>query len=147
MIKFTSVLLLALLVLSDANAGPQKALKQGFILNDQGQKCWYFQEFQDQVVYFTNKHTQDIGIIEFEDKNCMAESEFGLEINKTNINKIISKWYSHDDADFQTSAGELYPKSMLQIKGQCMQSKTYSIIGVLVDYTVKDGSSVGACRD
>ena len=138
-----------------AHAGPQKALKKGFILNDAGEKCWYTQEFKDQVVYFTKKHTQDIGVIKFENTKCMTRSEFGFDINKANINKIISKWYSHEDANFLTSSEELLPSSMLQIKGQCMQSRTYSSRGVLIDYIIEEnsikevvhGSSAGACQN
>lgn len=153
--KLIFAILILVFIPQIAISGPQKALKKGFILNDQGQKCWYTQEFRDQVVYFTKKHTQDIGIIRFDDKNCMAESELGFNINKTNINKLISRWYSHKDANFLTNSTELFSSSMLQLKGECMQSQTYSSQGILVDYIIEGnsvtevvhGSSVGGCHN
>lgn len=140
---------------SIAIAGPQKALKRGFILNDNGQKCWYNQEFIDGQKYFFKKHTQDTGVITFKDKKCMGSSDFGLDVNKMSINNIISKWYSKSDASFLTRADELYPTSQFQIKGKCIQSQTYPNIGILVDYKIENesiykvvhGSSIQGCRN
>lgn len=71
------------------------------------------------------------------------------------INNLISKWYSHSDARFKTHATDLYPTSAMQIKGYCMQSTTYPMVGVLIDYEIKNNSivkvvhssSVGECLD
>jgi len=66
--------------------------------------------------------------------------EFGLDVNKMMINNIITRRYSRSDANFQTKANELYPTSMLQIRGKCIQSKTYPAIGVMVYYEIKNNS-------
>lgn len=155
MFRFIILFLFGILFSSFAVAGPQKALKKGFIGNDNGEKCWYTQEFKDDVVYFTEKHTQNIGVITFDEPDCMVNSGLGLDGNKMMVNNLVSKWYSHDDANFKTHAYDLYPTSRLQIKGQCMQSSTYPIIGVLLDYYVSNdsitkvvhGSSMGGCSE
>jgi len=33
----------------------------------------------------------------------MKSGDVGLDVNKMMINNIITKWYSHSDADFQTN--------------------------------------------
>jgi hypothetical protein len=79
---------------------------------------------------------------------------FGLDTNKMLINNIISKWYSHADAAFQTRKSELYATSVLQVRGQCMQSEKYPAAGVVVEYKTNENSifqvrhalSVGACQ-
>lgn len=153
--KYLSVFLLTLVMTNVCHAAPQKSLKRGFIKNDQGEKCWYGQEYKEQVVYFTEKHTQNIGVMTFDDPDCMSDKGLGLDANKMVINNVISRWYSHSDANFKTHPSELYSGSRLQIKGQCMQSETYSIIGILLDYKIENdsitqvvhGSSVGACMN
>lgn len=146
-------MMFTLLIANICMAGPAKDLKRGFVKNDQGEKCWYNQEFRDGVVYFTKKNTQNVGVMIFDNPNCMSDKGLGLDTNKRMINNIVSRWYSHSDANFQTHPSELYSGSRFQIKGQCMQSKTYSIIGILLDYKIENdsitqvvhGSSVGAC--
>lgn len=153
--KFVLVCLSVLFLSLPSYAGPQKALKKGFVYNDQGEKCWYTQTFEDGVAYFQEKLTQNIGIIIFDDPSCMTDSGLGLDGNKMMINNLISKWYSHDDADFMTRVDEMFASSPGQIKGECIQSKTYPIIGITVDYGIKDesiykvvhGSSVGGCTN
>ncbi|MGH1397657.1 MAG: hypothetical protein ACRBCT_00385 [Alphaproteobacteria bacterium] len=149
------ILFFSFMFTSVAMAGSQKAQKRGVIQNDSGQKCWYNQEFLDDEKYFFDKHTQNIGVMTFEDTDCMRSSDFGLDVNKMSINNVISKWYSHSDADFATRSHELYPTSQFQIKGKCIQSKTYGNIGILVDYSIKNdsiykvthGSSIQGCRE
>jgi hypothetical protein len=138
-----------------ANAGPQKALSRGYVLNDSGEKCWFDQQFEDQVLYFFERHAQDLGVMVFDTPGCMADSGLGLDANKLAVNNLISKWYSHDDAQFKTHPSDIYPSSQLQIKGQCMQSETYPSQGILVDYKIHEGSivrvthggSMGQCKD
>ena len=152
---FIFLCLIATFIPFYAYAGPQKALKKGFVWNDAGKKCWFTQEFQDGVIHFTEKHTQDIGIITFDDPNCMSDSGLGLDANKMMVNNLIAKWYSHDDADFQTHPSDMYASSKMQIKGQCIQSKTYSMAAIAIEYEINSdsitrvwhGDAVGGCSN
>lgn len=77
----------------------------------------------------------------FEDSACMSEEDgLGPEMNMMMINNVISRWYSHSDAKFQTRADQLYNGSTLQTRGKCIQSATYSDIGIVVDYEIEGGS-------
>lgn len=151
MFKFITLFLLVFLFSLPVVAGPQKALKKGFVPNDSGKKCWYTQEFKDGVVHFTEKLTQNIGIITFDKPDCMTDSGLGLDVNKMMVNNLVSKWYSHDDANFKTSVPYLYSSSTFQVKGQCIQSETYPMIGIQIENNsiakVVHGSSVGGCSD
>ena len=138
-----------------ALAGPEKALKRGYIQNDNGKECWYTQVIKENNTYFHSTLKGTNGIITFDNPKCMSDSGLGLDINKMMINNIISRWYSHSDADFQTRVSEMYNGSTMQIKGKCIQSKKYPIIGITVDYLIKDnsitnvihGSSVQGCTN
>ncbi|AKJ93876.1 hypothetical protein TVD_00195 [Thioalkalivibrio versutus] len=72
----------------------------------------------------------------------MSEHDVGMDTNLMMINNIISRWYSHRDADFKTRADELYPGSMMQKRGYCIQSNKYPAIGITVDYEIRDASIV-----
>lgn len=116
---------------------------KGYIQNDNGEKCWYTQTTKESDTYFhSDGVTSNTSTLTFDDPNCMADSGtgLGLDVNKMMINNIITRPYSHSDADFQTRVSEMFPSSALQIRGQCIQSKKYPIIGVTVDYIVKNGS-------
>lgn len=128
-------------LLNTAHAG---FLRKGYIANDQGKKCWYKQKTNKSNNYFHKSITSNTQIITFDDPKCMKDSGLGLGINKMMINNIISRPYSHSDAQFQTRENELFNSSLLQIKGYCIQSKTYSAIGVTVDYFIKGNSITGA---
>lgn len=145
-------LLLAPFALS---AGPTDPQPRGFIPNDYGEQCWYTQIVKSGESYFHEDLTGSYGVLTFDDPQCMAASELGLSVNKMNINNIVSKWYSHPDANFQTRESELYEGSQFQVRGQCIQSNKYPIIGITIDYIVRSGSivevvhgsSVGGCMD
>lgn len=146
---------LILLVSSTVLAGPAGALNKGYIHNDQGKKCWYTQVIKEKNTYFHDSLPGKNGIITFDSSTCMTDSGLGLDINKMLINNVISRWYSHDDANFQTRVSEMYNGSPLQKKGRCIQSQRYPIIGVTVDYFTKNnsitgvihGSSVTGCKN
>lgn len=138
---YTSLILASCISL--ANAGPQKALKRGYILGDTGQKCWYNQEYKDNVVYFTERHTQNIGVMTFDSASCLKDSGLGLDANKMMINNIISRWYSNSDANFQTHPLDMHKPAKPQIKGHCIQSKTYSTQSIAVDYIIQKDSIAG----
>ena len=143
--KAIAGLMLASLVGSSAAlAGPTGALKRGYIQNDKGGKCWYKQVVRENNTYFHGSLKGTNGIITFDSPNCMSDSGLGLDINKMMINNIISKWYSHSDAGFQTRASEMFKGSALQKKGKCIQSKKYPIVGITVDYFIKGNSITGA---
>lgn len=122
---------------------PPDALAKGYIQNDQGQKCWYKQKAKMNNTYFHKGMTGNNGVLTFDNPTCMSDSGAGLEVNMMLINNVITRGYSHADADFQTKVSQLYPSSMSQIKGKCIQSKKYPIIGVVVDYFIKGDSITG----
>lgn len=157
MLKNTAVSILVILTIFPlplAIAGPQQALKKGYVQNDQGQKCTFTQTFENNVIHFTEKHIQDIGTIIFDDAGCMSDSELGSDTNKMMVNNLISKWYSQSDANFKTHPSEMFPTSMLQIKGECIQSSTYHNSGIAVEYSIANdsiakvihGSAIGRCQ-
>lgn len=126
----------------NAFAGASHFLRRGYIQNDMAKKCWYTQKVDENNTYFQGlKNT--VGIITFDNSQCMSGSRAEIDVDKTMINNVITHWYSHPDANFQTRSNEMYPGSMLQKKGQCIQSRTYRIIGVTVDYFTKGDSITG----
>lgn len=126
----------------DALAQNERLLKKGYIRTDQGKKCWYTQTEDLNSHYFSDKLTWRVATIRFDDPTCMSPSGAGQEVNKMMINNILSGWYSHTDASFMTRVSEMFPTSMFQQRGQCIQSKTYPAIGIVVDYVMKDGNIV-----
>jgi len=136
-------MLTSLFCSSTASAGPTGALKKGFIKNDKGDKCWYTQVVKESNTYFYDSLKGTNGIITFDNPTCMSDNGLGLDANKMMINNIISRWYSHSDADFQTRASEMFNSSPLQKKGKCIQSKKYPMIGITVDYIIKGNSITG----
>jgi hypothetical protein len=139
--KFALIFILiscASIIEADASNYPQR----GYIQNDSGKKCWYTQKTDGNNKYFHGmKNT--VGIITFDDPQCMSASEIGLMVNKMMINNVITRWYSHPDANFQTRESALYPSSLFQKKGKCIQSKKYSGVGVTVDYFIRNNSITG----
>lgn len=133
---------MSLLNCSAALAGPTNAQKEGFIQNDNGEKCWYKQILKENT-YFHGELKGTNGIITFDDPACMSDKGLGLDINKMMINNVISRWYSHSDANFQTRTSEMFTGSMLQEKGKCIQSMKYPIMGITVDYFIKNDSITG----
>lgn len=145
--------ILALLLGSPVFAGPSLFQPKGYIQNDQGEQCWYHQEVVEGSNYFHDGVTANIGVLSFDDPTCMSASELGQTVNKMMINNVISRWYSRSDADFQTRESELFPTSLLQKRGQCIQSKKYPTTGIVVDYEesresivrVRHGMSAQGC--
>ena len=124
-----------------AVAGPEKFELKGFVSNDAGEKCWYQQKVISNALHFHGDAIASTnGEIVFDDPQCMRDSGEGLDANKVLINDLISTWYSHADANFDTKS--LRRSSLAQEVGQCMQSKRFAAIGVVVDYVVVDQSIV-----
>ena len=131
-LRFSTILVLVLG--SPAFAGSSLFQQKGFIQNEQGEQCWYHQEVVEGSRYFHNGVTANIGVLSFDDQACMKASELGQTVNKMMINNVISRWYSRSDANFQTRESEIFPTSLLQKRGQCIQSKKYPATGIVVDY-------------
>lgn len=149
------LMLISLFTSGFALAGPTGAQKKGYIQNDQGEKCWYTQVVKENNTYFHGSLKGTNGIITLDNSTCMADNGIGLDVNKMMINNIISKWYSHRDANYQTRVSEMHKGSLMQKKGKCIQSKKYPIMGITVDYFVENksitgvihGSSVQGCTN
>ena len=139
------LMLISLFGSSSALADVTRFLKMGFIQNDNGDECLYTQVVKKSNTYFHVSAKGTNGIITFDNPTCMSDSDtgLGLDLNKMMINNIISRWYSHSDADFQTLVSEMFNGSVLQIKGKCIQSKKYPIIGITVDYFITGNSITG----
>lgn len=122
-------------------AGPEKFQSKGFISNDAGDKCWYQQKVISGALYFHGDAiATTIGEIVFDDPQCMSDSGEGLDVNKMMINELISTWYSHPDANFDTKT--LRNTSLYQVVGQCMQSQSYAAIAVAIDHVVSNQSII-----
>lgn len=152
---YLALLTLTIGVIASTSTASADFLRKGYISNDEGKKCWYKQTAKNSDKYFHKSLTSNTHTLQFDDSKCMADSGLGLGINKMMINNIITRSYSHDDAAFQTRSEELFKGSLLQTKGQCIQSKTYEIIGVTVDYIINNksitkvihGASAGSCSN
>jgi hypothetical protein len=146
--------ILALVLGSSAFAGSSLFQQKGFIQNEQGEQCWYHQEVVEGSNYFHDGVTTNIGVLSFDDQTCMKVSELGQTVNKMRINNVISRWYSRSNANFQTRESELFRTSLLQKRGQCIQSKKYPAIGIVVEYEknlesivrVRHGMSAQGCN-
>jgi hypothetical protein len=153
---FFALNLMFFLLSPEAWSGAERFLKKGYVQNDNGTKCWYTQKVDNNSKHFHQSEdlVGTVGIITFDDSGCMSDSGGGLGANKMMINNVISRWYSHSDANFGTRDQELYSTSALQKVGKCMQSATYPIIGITVDYVEQEnsiskvyhGSSIGGCE-
>ena len=127
---------------------------KGYIQNDRGGKCWYTQTTAQRTQYFQSIPNKTATLV-FDDPLCMKQSEIGQQANMMMINNTITRPYSHPDAKFMTNPDELFKTSLLQVRGQCIQSATYPSMGVLVEYhqanasihTVKHAPSLGRCSN
>ena len=132
-----------------SHAGSERFPLKSWIMNEEGDKCWYTQKVSPKSTYFHGNLTSIVGIIVFDDPQCMSDSEIGsglgLEVNKSMINSEISRWYGPKDAKFQTGIFEMlmFNGSLLQKKGKCIQSSKYPLIGITVDYFIENNSVTG----
>ena len=72
------------------------------------------------------------------------------------IARLITRWwtrsYTADDADFVIN--DLKPLALFQSKGNCMQSKKYSIHAIAIDFIIESGCiakvvyapAIGSCN-
>ena len=119
---------------------------RGVVSNHAGQDCWFGQVATDDnsVSYFYEKLTGSDTLLIFDNQRCMETEVPGLmALQQSMVNQAISTWYSLPDAKFMVSPDQLYRKSQLQVKGWCIQSATYPLQAIAVDYFV-DGESLVA---
>lgn len=127
---------------------------RGYIQNDWGDICWYKQTTIQRIQYFQTIPNKTATLI-LDKSSCMKNGALAQDGNKMLINNSISRPYSHPDAKFLTRVDELYKTKLFQLRGQCIQSATYSIIGVIVEYheandsiyMVKHAPSAGHCSN
>jgi len=151
--KIKTLLISTLLFTSSFTTAQAAGQPKGFISNENGDQCGYTQTVDD-LKHLHSLPAKTTTMV-FDDPNCMAETDLGYMVNIMMINNMIAKWYSHNDADFQTRENELFATSALQKQGRCMQSATYPNVGVAIDYVIEDGSitqvihakTVGGCKD
>ena len=144
-----AVAITGLLIATSLNAAPQP---KGFIKNSTGHKCWFTQS-KLRGTYF-HQIPGDFAELKFDDATCMTADGLDGEINQMLINQAIGGWHSHPDAKFMARRSELMRTSTLQVRGQCMQSKTYPMAAVALEYTtrntfytsVKHAFSLGPCQ-
>jgi len=116
---------------------------RGQIQKNEGDQCWYTQIEKESDFFIDQLDETKIRVLTFDDPQCMHKGNLGqsgLNINKRMINNIITKRYSHADANFKTHVNDLYPTSMMQRQGLCIQSEKYPSIGVMVYYKVENNS-------
>jgi hypothetical protein len=148
---YRNLILLAVMTAAASSSPSHAAAFQpkGYISNQVGEKCWYTQRTDPEGAYFHGSLKGATGTVTFDDPGCMADGPGLRDVNILMINNAIAGWYYgakvQKDAAFLTDASDLYPTSMLQQKGQCMRSRTYPAIGVVVDYEVR-GSAIAVVR-
>lgn len=114
---------------------------RGHIVNSVGVKCSFTQTIKKEA-YLHSIPAETRHLI-FDDPKCMSAEGLDKAVNEMMITNIIVRPYSHADAAFQTRPEEIKPKSMLQIRGGCIQSQTYPIVGVVAEFVVNGGYIVG----
>lgn len=107
---------------------------KGFIQNADGDQCWYRQVTMKDDTRLFKTLTANTSVLAFDEPGCMWGDAARLDINKTMINNVISRWYSHSDAAFMTRARDLRPARPEQARGVCIQSEKYPMIGIAVEY-------------
>lgn len=103
----------------------------GHIFNVEGEKCVFTQSTANEK-FFHDLDAQT-GTLVFSDKTCMKTGGAAGEVNAMMIRNFIAKPYSHDDAKFLTRNQEIREGSTLQKRGKCIQSETYSNVGVVFE--------------
>ena len=111
---------------------------QGWIQNNNGDKCTYIQvpTRDDSVSHFYRTLTGTDTVLQFDDPECMTGSGVYREINIRLINNILANWYrdKQGGGSYMTRADELYGSSSMQIRGYCVQSGTRANRAFLTDY-------------
>jgi hypothetical protein len=123
-----------------ASASIAQHAQRGYILNIDGDKCWYSQEMKNERYFHTLE--ANTRTLVFDDPTCMVAGGIDGDINRMMIGNIITRPYAQSDARFMTRPGEFRSSSALQTRGYCIQSAQYPNIGVVVDFIVDAGHIV-----
>ena len=120
-------------------------LRQGHIYNEFGDQCRYVQHatHRDAPPYFYDGLPGSDTLMVFADPKCMTPDVLGIDYLQEQVNVTVAKWYSNSDAAFTTAPSDLTDKFLKRANGWCIQSETYPLITVLIDYFV-DGESLAA---
>ena len=120
-------------------------LNQGHIYNEFGDQCRYVQRatHRDSPSYFDGDARATDTIMVFSDPKCMTPDVLGIGYLQEQVTVTVAKWYSNSDAAFKTAPSDLTDKFFKRANGWCIQSETYPLITVLIDYFV-DGESLAA---
>jgi hypothetical protein len=111
--------------------------RKGFITNADGDKCWFKQNIREET--YLHSIPADTRTLIFDDHKCMSAEGIEYSVNIMMINNFIAYPYSHDDAAFESRVEDLKEGSLFQQRGKCIQSATYPIIGVAVEYIIEGG--------
>ena len=115
-----------------------------------GRYCAFKRVVKENSTYFYGDDlTCNHVVLTFRSPTCMKDTD----ANRKKINELVSKPYSHADANFQTIPRYTKKRAALQVEGYCIQSLKYSLIGVAIDYVVEGGyitsvihCSAGTCE-
>jgi hypothetical protein len=123
-------------------SGPIAAFTQprGYITSSEGGKCWFNQTTDKRSrLHSLEANTQRLV---FDDPTCVKASGWEFEFNAEMIGNFISRGYSHSDAAFKTEYSDRMPTSSFQVRGWCIQSATYPIIGIAIEFVAENDSIV-----
>lgn len=117
---------------------------KGHITNAAGINCTYRQVKSTEPKYF-----HDIpgphNVLTFDDPQCMRATGLDAQINRMLIANNVARNHAKSDAKFLTRPDEIRPTSLFQVRGQCIQSENYPVIGVVIEYQPA-GQSISAVR-
>lgn len=135
------IVTLALLAIAIAGAATAANQPKGHIINVDGEKCTFTQTTVSEA--YLHSIPANTGNLVFDNENCMNATDVALLVNQSMIAGFITRGYSHADAAFQTKIGQFKSSSSLQVRGICIQSAKYPIVGVVAEFQIKGDHIVG----
>lgn len=137
----TQAALLALSAIASAGTATAANQPKGHIINVDGEKCTFTQTTASEA--YLHSIPANTGNLVFDDPRCMNATDVALLVNQSMIAGFITRGYSHPDAAFQTEIGQFQSGSGLQVRGICIQSATYPIVGVVAEFQIEDEHITG----
>ena len=140
-----------------SKAAPPTGNPRGFIQNAEGGRCQYVQVATGETQrshFFPEALVGSDTVLAFDDPSCMAAADsVFLEINQRQINRVLARWYSLPDADFEVEPAKMAKRCEFQTQGGCLQSRKYPTKSILVEYfrkgegisTVVHTEGIGGC--
>lgn len=135
------VFLLATFTLVAANPATAANQRKGHIVNVDGEMCRFTQTTVSEA--YLHSIPANTGNLVFDDPRCMNATDVALLVNQSMIAGFITRGYSQPDANFQTEVGMFKSSSLLQVRGICIQSAKYPIIGVVAEFRIEDDHITG----